>query len=238
MEFLQDLIQKSEFPLATAFLLGLMTSISPCPLATNISAIGFIGKDIRDPKKVFINGFIYTIGRTISYTILATILIFILKAGGSVFKLQRTISTYGELFIGPILLIIGIFMLGIININLPFSSSLATKAEMQTFRNKWKGVLLLGIVFALAFCPYSGVLFFGGLIPLSVASSSGYILPIFFAVATGLPVIIFAWLLAFSVGNIARVYNNIRIFEKWIRLTFSVIFIVFGLYYILTIYIL
>lgn len=236
MEFLQGLIDNSQFPLFTAFLLGLMTAISPCPLATNISAIGFISKDIENRKKVFINGLIYTLGRTISYTVLGIILIAILKQGASVYKIQRLISTYGELFIGPLLIIIGIFMLGIIKLNFSTSGGLAAKAEKKAGSGSYWGVLLLGLVFALAFCPYSGVLFFGGLIPLSVSSTAGYLLPVVFAFATGLPVIIFAWLIAFSVGSIGGVYNKMKTFEKWFRRVVAVIFIGVGIYYIIMVY--
>ncbi len=236
MEFLQNLASSSEFPLISAFVPGLMTAISPCPLATNISAIGFISKDLGSSKRVFLNGVIYTLGRAISYTVIATILILLLKEGGSIFKIQRTISTYGELFIGPFLIIIGVFMLGLINLNLPFSRKLATKAEMKASGGGWKGALLLGIVFALAFCPYSGVLFFGGLIPLSVSATTGYLLPIAFAFATGLPVIIFAWILAYSVSSFGKVYNKLKTFEKWFRIVVGILFIIVGIYYIVVVY--
>jgi cytochrome c biogenesis protein CcdA len=236
MEFLQNLIDNSQFPLLTAFLLGLMTAISPCPLATNISAIGFIGKDVQDKRKVFLNGIIYTLGRTISYTLLGIILIVILKQGSSVFKIQRVITTYSEMFIGPLLIIIGIFMLGIIKLNFSMSGGLAAKAEKNASSGSYWGVLLLGIVFALAFCPYSGVLYFGGLIPLSVSSTMGYFLPIVFAIATGLPVILFAWILAYSVSSVGLVYSRIKTFELWFRKVVSVVFILVGLYYTWMVY--
>jgi sulfite exporter TauE/SafE len=236
MEFLQSLIENSQFPLLTAFLLGLMTSISPCPLATNISAIGFIGKDIQNKQKVFLNGIIYTLGRAISYTVLGILLILILKQGASVYKIQRAITMYGELFIGPLLILIGIFMLGIIKINFSMSGGLAARAEKNASGGNSWGALLLGIVFALAFCPYSGVLFFGGLIPLSVSSTAGYILPFVFAIATGLPVILFSWILAYSVSSVGVVYNRIKTFELWFRRVVSIVFIGVGVYYIIVVY--
>lgn len=236
MEFLQNIANSSQFPVVTAFILGLMTAISPCPLATNISAIGFISKDLHSSKRVFINGIIYTLGRAVTYSVIGIILILLLKEGSSIFKIQRTISTYGEMVIGPLLIVIGVFMLGLINVSLPFSRNLAEKAEMNASKGNWKGALLLGIVFALAFCPYSGVLFFGGLIPLSVSASTGYILPLIFAIATGLPVIIFAWILAYSVSSFGKVYNNLKVFEKWFRLIVGVLFILVGIYYIFVIY--
>jgi cytochrome c biogenesis protein CcdA len=236
MEFLQSLIDNSQFPILTAFLLGLMTSISPCPLATNISAIGFIGKEIQNKQKVFLNGIIYTLGRAISYSVLGVVLILILKQGASVYKIQRAITMYGELFIGPLLILIGIFMLGIININFSMSGGLAARAEKKATSGSSWGALILGIVFALAFCPYSGVLFFGGLIPLSVSSSAGYFLPFVFAIATGLPVILFSWILAFSVSRVGVVYSRIKTFELWFRRVVSIIFIGIGIYYIIVVY--
>jgi cytochrome c-type biogenesis protein len=230
MELLQSLIDNSQFPIFTAFLLGIMTAISPCPLATNISAIGYIGKDVQDRRRVFYNGVIYTLGRAISYTILGIILIMILKQGTSVFKIQRTITTYSELFIGPLILAIGIMMLGVIRINLSLPGRFTEKAEKGIKGGNYLGALMLGVVFALAFCPYSAILYFGGLIPVSVSSTMGYFLPLVFAIATGLPVIIFAWILAFSMSSVGNVYNNIKTFEIWFRRIVSVVFIVVGIY--------
>lgn len=236
MEFLQNLIDNSQFPIITAFALGLMTSISPCPLATNISAIGFISKDVQNKRKVFLNGIIYTLGRAITYTLLGVILILILKQGSSIFKIQRFITTYSEMFIGPLLIIIGVFLLGIIKINFSMSGGLASRAEKNASGGSYWGTLMLGVVFALAFCPYSGVLFFGGLIPLSVSSTMGYFLPFVFAIATGLPVVIFAWILAFSVSSIGLVYRRIKTFEIWFRRVVAVIFILVGLYYTIIVF--
>jgi cytochrome c biogenesis protein CcdA len=236
MEFLQNLVENSQLPIFTAFLLGLMTAISPCPLATNISAIGFISKDIDNKKRIFINGLLYTLGRAISYSVLGIILIAILKQGASIYKIQKVISIYGEMFIGPILIIIGIFLLDIFRFNLSISSKFSEKAEERASRGSSWGALFLGLVFALAFCPYSVVLYFGGLIPLSVGSSIGYFLPLVFAVATGLPVIIIAWILAYSVSRIGSFYNRIKTFEKWSRRVVAVLFIVIGLYYIVIFY--
>jgi cytochrome c-type biogenesis protein len=231
MEFLQNLADNAQFPLFTAFLLGLMTAISPCPLATNISAIGFISKDLQDKKRIFLNGVLYTLGRTISYTVLGILLITFLQQGASTFKIQKAISTYGEMVIGPLMIIIGIFMLDIIKINLSLTGGLTSKMENEAEKKKWWSPLLLGVVFALAFCPYSGVLFFGGLIPLSVSATAGWTLPIVFAIATGLPVILFAWILAFSVSGLAGFYNKIKTFEFWFRRVVAVLFIGIGIYY-------
>ena len=232
MEFLQNLIDQSTFPLLTAFLLGLMTAISPCPLATNITAIGFISRDIQSQRKVFISGLIYTFGRILSYTGLA----FILYFSASKFKISGFFQQYGEKFLGPLLIIISLFMLGVIKINLPGMGKFSEKMQNKQHTSYWE-VLLIGIVFALAFCPYSGVLYFGMLIPMTISSASGLYLPIFFAIATGLPVILFAWVIAYTVSGIGSIYNRIKTFELWFRIIIAVLFLLVGIYYTIIVFI-
>ncbi|MDA3891800.1 MAG: aromatic aminobenezylarsenical efflux permease ArsG family transporter [Salinivirgaceae bacterium] len=231
MEILQNFLETSQFPILTAFILGLMTAISPCPLATNITAIGFISKDIVSQRKVFINGLVYTLGRAITYTAIGLLFFF----GASQFEFAGFFQEWGEKLLGPLLIIIGLFMLGILKLKIPGIGSLTEKMENKSNSGFW-GVLLLGVVFALAFCPYSGVLYFGMLMPMTISSASGLYLPLFFAIATGIPVIIFAWLIAFSVGSIGNVYNKLKTFELWFRRVIAVLFIVVGAYYIITIY--
>ena len=231
MEVLQNFLETSQFPIFTAFILGLMTAISPCPLATNITAIGFISKDIDNQRKVFINGLIYTLGRAISYTVIGVLFFF----GASQFEFAGFFQEWGEKLLGPLLIIIGLFMLGILSLKIPGVGSLTQKMERKSNSGFW-GVLLLGIVFALAFCPYSGVLYFGMLMPMTISNTSGLYLPLFFAIATGIPVILFAWLIAFSVGSIGHVYNRLKNFERWFRRIVASLFTAVGLYYVLTIY--
>ena len=210
MDFLQNLLDNSNIPIITAFLLGLLTAISPCPLATNITAIGFISKDIGNRNKIFLGGLLYTLGRVVAYTVLGIILISILKEGSSMFSLQKSISKYGEILIAPVLIFVGVFMLFGDRLNLPkFGFSGTGKAEKLKGN---LGSLLLGVLFALAFCPTSGLFYFGMLIPMSAAEPGGYLLPIVYAVATGLPVILVAWILAYSVAGIGKFYNRIQVF--------------------------
>ncbi len=227
MEFLDNLANNSEYGVLIALALGLMTAISPCPLATNITAIGFISKNLEDKKRVFLSGIIYTLGRVFSYTAIGVILFF----GASQFHIQKLFQGWGERLLGPILIIIGIFMLDFIKINIP-GFNFSQKMSKQKGQTYWSS-FLLGVVFALAFCPYSGILFFGGLIPITIASPEGLFLPIIFAVATGLPVIIFAWFIAYTVGSVGGMYNKIKTFEKWFRRIVSILFIGFGIYYVL-----
>ena len=231
MEFLTNLLENSTIPWLSALVLGLMTAISPCPLATNITAVGFISKDIENRKQVFINGLLYTLGRALSYTSIALVIYF----GADQFKFSGFFQLYGEKILGPLLIIIGLFMLDVLKIKFPGMSGLTSRMETKT---KWGyfDAILLGMIFALAFCPYSGVLYFGMLIPMTVASSSGLYLPIVFALATGIPVIIFAWILAFSVGTIRGVYNKIKNFEIWFRRVIAILFILVGIYYIIRVF--
>lgn len=227
MDFLQNLLENAQWPFLTAFILGLMTAISPCPLATNITAIAYIGKNIENKKKVFINGLIYTLGRGISYTLIGLIFYF----GFSQFEISGFIQKWGEKILGPILILIGFFMLDFINIRFPSFNWLNEKMEQKS-QSGFFGVLMLGIVFALAFCPYSGVLYFGMLIPITISNTSGLYLPVVFALGTGFPVIIFAWVLAFAIGGIGTVYNKIKVFEIWFRRVVAIIFIGIGIYYL------
>lgn len=232
MELLQSILDNTQYSFITAVILGLMTAISPCPLATNISAIGFISRDLKVPKRVFLNGIVYTLGRVISYTGLALIIFF----GASKMNVSMLFQGWGEKLLGPVMILIGLFMLDVIKLKLPGLSGLTDKIGEKSKGSYWS-TLLLGMVFALAFCPYSGVLYFVMLIPITVASASGLYLPVLFAIATGLPVIVFAWLLAYAVGNVGKLYNQIKTFELWFRRVVSVIFIVVGIYYVLIFFI-
>ncbi len=175
MEWLQTLLDSSTTPALTAFILGLLTAVSPCPLATNIAAIGFIGKDIENRSRIFRNGLFYTLGRIIAYTMLGIVLISILKEGSSLFGIQKVIGKYGELILGPALLSIGLFML--LGSKLKLSSfGFNGNSEGLARKGGW-GAFLLGILFAMVFCPTSGVFYFGMLIPMSSTAAAGYLLP-------------------------------------------------------------
>lgn len=234
MDWLQNLLDNSSTPVLTAFLLGLLTAISPCPLATNIAAVGFIGRNIENRKRVFINGLLYTLGRVLSYTLLGVVLIIILREGSSMFGIQKTIGTWGELLIGPMLLIIGLFMLWGDRLNLP-KFGFNGNAEGLA-RKGGAGALLIGGLFALAFCPTSGVFYFGMLIPMSATATAGYLLPTVFAIATAIPVLIVAWILAFSVQQMSSFYGRIKTVQKWLNVIVGILFIVIGIYYCFVMY--
>lgn len=232
MELLQKILENSQYAFLTAAILGLMTAISPCPLATNISAIGYISRDLDDRRRVFLNGVVYTLGRAITYVGIALIIFF----GASQMDISGWFQRWGEKILGPVLIIIGLFMLDFIRLKLPGSMGSLAEKIGEKGRKSYLNTLLLGIIFAMAFCPYSGVLYFVMLIPVTVASAEGLYLPLVFAVATGIPVIIFAWLLAFAVGNVGKVYSRLKTFELWFRRVVAVLFTGVGIWYIFSVW--
>jgi cytochrome c-type biogenesis protein len=233
MNFLQSILDYSNMPLFSAFILGLMTSISPCPLATNITAIAYIGKNIENKKKVFINGLIYTLGMALSYTLLGVLLYF----GASKFHIASFFQRNGEKILGPILIISGILMLNLIKFNLPGFSKFTKRIEIANKAGSGLLAFLMGIVFAMAFCPYSGVLYFGILIPMAITSAWGLFLPMVFAIAMGLPVVLFSYLIAFAISGLGNLFNKLKTFEKWFRLIVAIVFIFVGFTYIYIFYI-
>lgn len=228
MEWLNSMLESSTTPVLTALLLGLLTAISPCPLATNIAAIGYIGKDVENRRRVFWNGILYTLGRVVTYTVLGTVLIALLRKGASVFGLQQGIAQWGGRMLGPALVVVGLLMLFADRLRLP-QIGIRADGERVARRGGW-GAFLLGVLFALAFCPSSGIFFFGMLVPMAAAASGGWLLSVLFAVATALPVIVVAWLLAYSVGKIGTFYGRMKTIERWTMLIVGALFIAIGLY--------
>jgi len=226
MELINSLIDNYNLPMLTAFLLGILTSISPCPLATNITAVAFISQDIKTPRYTILSGLVYTLGRSISYTLLATLI----YSGLSSFQVSSIFQGWGDKVLGPVLIIIGLIMFNLIKINLKTSGK-TEKIKLWLSDKGYIGSLALGMLFAFAFCPYSGVLFFGVLIPLILKSFSGLLLPSIFALGTGLPVIIFSFLIAYSMKTVSRAFQSVQKVEKWLRYGVAAIFILTGFCY-------
>lgn len=233
--WLQSLLESTTAPLLVAVLLGLLTAISPCPLATNIAAVSYIGKDVADRRRVFAKGLIYTLGRTVSYTLLGIVLILLLHRGQSAFHLQKFFSGTGEKVIGPLLVAFGVFMLFVDKISLGGTKGAGDREEKLARGGLW-GSFLLGVLFALAFCPSSAMFYFGMLIPMSAASAAGAVYPAVFALATALPVLVVAWLIAFSIGKVGDFYGKMKTVQKWMSRIAGVLFIVIGVYYSVTVF--
>lgn len=226
-EWLNEIAMSSELPIVVAFALGLLTAISPCPLATNITATAYISKNLKNKKAVILSGLLYTLGRGISYTAIGLILYW----GANKFEVSRFLQGKGEMYLAPLLIIIGLMMLGVIKLNFLNKISFID-GFTEKFKDKgFLGALILGVLFALAFCPYSGALYFGMLIPMTISSPSGLFLPIVFAIGTGLPVLIFAYLLAYSASKVGKAYSIIQSIEKVMRIVAGLAFIGTGIYY-------
>jgi cytochrome c biogenesis protein CcdA len=228
---------ESPVPVIAAFFIGLMTAISPCPLATNITAIAYISKRIDSSRHTLLTGFVYTLGRMAAYVTVASAIVFF---GMNIQIVALGLQHYGKRLLGPFLVLCGIYLLDIFHFtHLPGGDRLSTFTSGISARLAEKGYLgafLLGIIFALSFCPFSAVLFFAMLIPLALGASDPVIIPAVFALATGLPVIIISYLLVQGMGKCSGVVQKIGTAERWIRRAVAAVFIVIGVYYIVIIY--
>jgi cytochrome c-type biogenesis protein len=218
----------SGFPLLSAVWLGILTSISPCPLASNIAAVSFIVKKIEHPFYVLNSGVFYTLGRVIGYTALGVLIT------SSLLSIPQTsyfLQHYLNKILGPVLIITGLLLLGVIN--MPFmSSSVSVKTAERVKDFGAFGSLLLGVLFALSFCPISAAIFFGSLLPLALKNSSQIVMPSLYGMGTGLPVLGFAVVLAFGVTNLEKVFRQVRVLEYWMKKVTGIVFILVGIYYI------
>lgn len=214
--------------LTSAFLLGILTSISPCPLATNIAAISFIGHRIGRKDHVIISGVLYTIGRVLAYVLLASLIISGLLGSG---EISRFMQKYMNEALGPIMILIGMILLEWIGISLPISISGVNKLQEHAKKGGLWWALPIGAIFALSFCPVSAGLYFGGLIPLSVNHTSYVTLPLVYAIGTALPVILFAMIIALGMNKLSKVYDRVSTFGTRARYATGVIFILVGIHY-------
>ena len=215
---------------ASALWLGILASISPCPLAMNITAISYIGRRVDDPRRVLFAGLLYTVGRTLAYVVLGALLVASLLSAP---RLSHLLQKYMNLAMGPLLIIVGMVLLELISFTRK-GGGVSEGMQRRVDRFGIWGALLLGIVFALTFCPISAALFFGSLLALAVRHESGIILPAAFGIGTALPVIVFAILLAFGANRIGKAYDRMAMFEYWARRITGVAFLAAGIYYCLT----
>jgi cytochrome c-type biogenesis protein len=218
------------FPLLSALWLGILTSISPCPLASNIAAVSFILKRVDHTSYIFASGILYTLGRVIGYTGLGVLIT------SSLLSIPQTsyfLQNYMNKVLGPILIVAGFFLLELFQFTIP-GLSISDKVASRFKNLGILGALPLGVLFALSFCPVSAALFFGSLIPLSLKNDAGVILPFVYGVGTGLPVLAFALLIAIGVKNIGNIFKRVTLIEYWTRRVTGIIFILVGVYYVLT----
>lgn len=227
MDLINSLIDNYNLPVLSAFLLGLLSTVSPCTLAANVGAVAFISKDLKSAVQIMVNGIFYTVGRGLSYALLGSLIYF----GFSSFSISSIFQGWGSLLLGPIFIFLGLVMLDAIELNFN-----ANHARIENFK-KWLaakgyiGSMLLGMLLALAFCPYSGALFFGALMSLALHSAEGLLLFPMFALGTGLPVIVFAFVIAYSMQKVGQLFNAMQRVEKFGRIAVAFIFLSIGLYY-------
>ena len=212
----------------SALWLGILTSISPCPLATNVAAISFLAKKITHPFFVFLSGIAYTVGRMATYAILGLILI---NSILGIPQVAQFLQKYMVKALGPILIVTGLILLDIIKINFP-GLSLSQKHHNKLVEAGVPGAFLIGAIFALAFCPVSAALFFGSLIPLALQAKFGVTLPFIYGIGTGLPVLAFAVAIAAGVTSLSHWFHKLTIIEYYMRKITGFIFILVGIYYI------
>jgi cytochrome c biogenesis protein CcdA len=215
--------------LASAVWLGILTSVSPCPLATNIAAVSFISRRITQRNTVFLSGILYTLGRSLTYVVLGVLIV---KTLVDVPILANFLQRYVNKILGVVLILVGMVLLDLLRIPLSIPS-LSENVAKKLIEKGAFGSLLLGILFALAFCPVSAALFFGGLIPIAVKAQSGIGLPLIYGIGTGLPVLLFAFLTAAGAGYINNLYHRITKIEFYTKKLTGIIFILVGICYVL-----
>lgn len=215
-------------PLASAFWLGILTSISPCPLTTNIAAISYVGRRVGRPASVLQAGLLYTVGRALAYLLLGVLLVGSLLSAPS---LSQMLQKHMNMALGPVLILVGLILLEVIRLPVGKGGGLSAALQNKADSLGIGGAGLLGMVFALSFCPTSAALFFGSLLPLAVQQQSSLLIPGIYGLATGLPVLLFALLLAFGANKVAHAFNRITAFERWARRLTGVLFLVVGGYY-------
>ena len=214
---------------ASALWLGILTSISPCPLATNIAAISFVGRKVDKPGYALCTGILYTIGRTITYIVLGVILV---SSMLSMPVVSHWLQKYMHKLLGPILILVAMLLLDMLRFT-GKGSNLGQWCQQRAEKFGLGGALFLGFIFALSFCPVSAALFFGSLIPLSIKHSSGIVLPLIYGIGTALPVFVFGLLISFSAGAMAKAFHKVSQFELWARRITGAVFLDIGIYFTL-----
>lgn len=213
----------------TAAWLGIITAVSPCPLATNIAAISYISRKVESTRFVLLSGLLYTIGRLLAYVGLGAILVHGML---SATKVSNFVNKEMNEYLGPLMIIIGMIILDMLTIKLP-GAGLTEKLSKRAESFGILGSLLLGVIFALSFCPISAAYFFGGLIALAVTHSSTLLLPSVYGIGTALPVLVFAFVIALSASSIGKVYNSVSVFGRWAKVITGIIFIGVGIWFCL-----
>ncbi len=209
---------------------GILTSISPCPLATNLTAISYMARTINHPRRILMSGLLYTLGRVVAYTALAALLV---VSALSVPAISMGLQRYGNLILGPVLIVVGMFLLDILSPPSPSGVGVSTRLQHRADTAGIWGAALLGFVFALSFCPTSAALFFGSLLPLALKAQSRFLLPALFGVGTALPVIAASIVLMLGGKATSRFFDKMTHLELWVRKATGAVFVLVGIYFCL-----
>jgi len=213
-------------PLLTALWLGILTSFSPCPLATNLAAVGWLAGTGATPGRTLTAGVLYSLGRALSYALLGALLTAsLLSAVGTARFLQHDLNRV----LGPLLVVAGMVLLDLLPLRLP-GFDFESRGRRIVLHGKGLGAFLLGALFALSFCPVSAALFFGSLLPLATAESSPWFLPAVYGVGTAIPVLALAALLAFSAQRVGKIFRKVELVERSVRRVTGILFVGAGLY--------
>ncbi|MCG6537179.1 MAG: aromatic aminobenezylarsenical efflux permease ArsG family transporter, partial [Syntrophales bacterium LBB04] len=208
--------------------LGILTTISPCPLATNLAAVSFITRELNSPWRTVLSGLLYASGRCLAYTVLAWLILHsLLEIQPVALFLQSSMNR----ILGPLLIVVGLFLLGIIRLHGINSNWIARLGEKISRHGIW-GSFFLGALFAFSFCPVSAALYFGSLIPIAVEKESTLILPIAYGIGTGLPVLALAMALLGGLQTASSLSRQITRWEKPARLITGGVFLAGGIYYV------
>ena len=212
----------------TALWLGILTSISPCPLATNLAAVSYISRELHSPWRTVMSGILYALGRCLAYMVLAWLIVrTLLEVPAVALFLQSTMNR----ILGPLLIVVGVFLLGLFRLPSLGGNWTARLGERVSRHGVW-GTLLLGALFALSFCPVSAALYFGSLIPIAMERQSAVILPLAYGIGTGLPVLVLAFALLGGLQTAALFFKRISSWEKPARIITAAMFIAAGAYYV------
>ncbi|MBU0591006.1 sulfite exporter TauE/SafE family protein [Candidatus Micrarchaeota archaeon] len=230
MQFLEQ-IGTSDIAIIAAFFIGLMTAISPCPLATNMTAIAYVSRKIEHSKNTILVGIVYAIGRAFAYAFLACLIVY---AGINMQGISFFLQQYGEKLLGPLLILISMIMLELVKPTFALGGSKIASLQEKVAEKGYLGAFLLGVLFALTFCPFSAVLYFGMLIPLALKTGDAIVLPSVFGIATGLPVIFGSVILVKSVSKLGQIIGKVQKFEKGMRFFVGLVFLLVGIYYLFT----
>lgn len=228
MEQVQYLLDNVDFPLITAFLLGLLVALHPCPMAANIAAMGYMARDINNGARIFRNGMFYVLGRILSYSLLGAVLIAVIRGGEDIFHISSGFGEWGERILVVILLSVGLWML--LNPLFHRHEHVPSLSAMSGKQHGASGSFWLGIFLTLAFCPESAIVFFGMLMPMSAKSDIGYVLPVVFAIGTSLPVILLSWGFAYGMSGVPSLRARMHTVQKWMNAIVGVIFVAAGIF--------